>query len=728
MSTSNGQSRPTSHGEVSEYYQRMSRENPRSRTFDTLKNYHEYLEKNYQLSHKEWLSISKINSSEGGIEAFFDNCATTPQLVNNLLIPTIEEAIEGENTELFADIFDAHRQHIKEYKRLSSVIEENRHIQENINGYVSSYKAYHEENTVFHKKKSIIKGLYNGVKHEEELVQIQLGILAEEEKQIKLNQSLLNQEKKASTYQKKNKECLDAKAQFEMSKTALDEVEVALEKNQLEMDKLELAKRINLLKNENTNLDVLENRLKSMDSSEDAVALSEEKDGYMSSLSYLFRQELDRYENERIVHERELNVISSQIGNAKEEIQGVHQKISEHDSEIGLKNGEKKTLVNAISDNHNMLIGLKDLKFSRQYQQECTGKLRELNKEEMENRTRLSSLKQEIADFETSFRDQDETIKTLGNQIASIETKIESIEKENRSIAESYVQLTGKKLIGKDCYTASDDIISSTSQEIKKMKDEKERLICREAEYNYKFAIHQNREYFSAEPSLEEKAKMLSNTYGYVETGVRYLTALYDGDALENLCRSFPYWPLTLVTLESEKESIWNRLMMDNDKIESPIILLSDREVKQLADGSLKLDQLKSIVPKIWNENVDEEKFVAWKSIIESQLTEHKEEREICENQLKQYDVFMNRVQTFLTGYPQKAYLALRDELSNTRTSLKQHTRAFEEKLALVSDMRTKIETYTSRNAVITEEISVLGSQLEKSPKNYCRSKTSFRD
>lgn len=37
VSTSNGQSRPTSHGEVSEYYQRMSRENPRSRTFDTLK-------------------------------------------------------------------------------------------------------------------------------------------------------------------------------------------------------------------------------------------------------------------------------------------------------------------------------------------------------------------------------------------------------------------------------------------------------------------------------------------------------------------------------------------------------------------------------------------------------------------------------------------------------------------------------------------------------------------
>lgn len=158
VKTEEGKERPASSGEINDYYLKQKNEHFNSKTFDTIKSYQDYLEKNYQLSYKEWLSISKINSSEGGIEDFFDNCATTPQLVNNLLIPTIEEAIEGENTEVFADIFEEHRQHIKEYKRLTRVIEENKAIQSNLNDYVESYQGFHIENEAFAEKSS-----YEGV-------------------------------------------------------------------------------------------------------------------------------------------------------------------------------------------------------------------------------------------------------------------------------------------------------------------------------------------------------------------------------------------------------------------------------------------------------------------------------------------------------------------------------------------------------------------------------------
>ena len=42
-----------------------------ARTFDTIKEFKQFIEEQYHIITGEWGSIAKINSSEGGVEAFF---------------------------------------------------------------------------------------------------------------------------------------------------------------------------------------------------------------------------------------------------------------------------------------------------------------------------------------------------------------------------------------------------------------------------------------------------------------------------------------------------------------------------------------------------------------------------------------------------------------------------------------------------------------------------------
>ena len=87
--------RAADRGEIQEYYSHMAHSHMNAQTFDTIKDYKKYLEENFHIIAKEWESIVKINSAEGGVENFFDECKTTGQLFDRLLIPTVEESMTG---------------------------------------------------------------------------------------------------------------------------------------------------------------------------------------------------------------------------------------------------------------------------------------------------------------------------------------------------------------------------------------------------------------------------------------------------------------------------------------------------------------------------------------------------------------------------------------------------------------------------------------------------------
>ncbi len=113
VETKTGKSRSASRGEINEYYERMKAKSPYAKTFKTISDYGKYIEETFKIIPNEWRKIATINSGEGNVDEFFNRCKTTEQLLDYLLIPTVEEAIQGENSGNFATIFEKQREHFK---------------------------------------------------------------------------------------------------------------------------------------------------------------------------------------------------------------------------------------------------------------------------------------------------------------------------------------------------------------------------------------------------------------------------------------------------------------------------------------------------------------------------------------------------------------------------------------------------------------------------------------
>lgn len=60
--------------------------------FDQVHSYQERL-RHYHILPEEWKNIRDTNNSEGGVDRFFERCKTTTQLMDNLLIPSVEQVI-----------------------------------------------------------------------------------------------------------------------------------------------------------------------------------------------------------------------------------------------------------------------------------------------------------------------------------------------------------------------------------------------------------------------------------------------------------------------------------------------------------------------------------------------------------------------------------------------------------------------------------------------------------
>ena len=60
--------------------------------FDQVQSYQERL-RHYHILPEEWRNIRDTNNSEGGVDRFFERCKTTTQLMDNLLIPSVEQVI-----------------------------------------------------------------------------------------------------------------------------------------------------------------------------------------------------------------------------------------------------------------------------------------------------------------------------------------------------------------------------------------------------------------------------------------------------------------------------------------------------------------------------------------------------------------------------------------------------------------------------------------------------------
>ena len=228
-----GKVRPADRGEIQDYYHGMIQKRMNARLFATIKEYKEHLEEQYHIIPVEWERIVKINGSEGGVEAFFDECKTTTQLFDRLLIPAVEDAMAGYKEGEFAAQFETHREGFRKYKELKEKVEENRQISAELASYVQAFSKLHEREKDYVTVQSEAKAYWQLAGEQESERQAELN-LQREQKESWLARNNQRAEKKDSLLIAEKQQELEAE---ETSHGLIDDERQEVFGRQLETDK-----------------------------------------------------------------------------------------------------------------------------------------------------------------------------------------------------------------------------------------------------------------------------------------------------------------------------------------------------------------------------------------------------------------------------------------------------------------------------------------------------------
>ena len=115
----------------------------RVRIFDTISEHKEALPL-YNIFPEEWDSISEINGEEGGVDKFFEKAKTTKKLIEKLLIPNVENAIFGSdsNKDEIKNIFRGYQKNLLDIPEYENNLANYKVIRDNISGYLDTVKEF----------------------------------------------------------------------------------------------------------------------------------------------------------------------------------------------------------------------------------------------------------------------------------------------------------------------------------------------------------------------------------------------------------------------------------------------------------------------------------------------------------------------------------------------------------------------------------------------------------
>ncbi|MDD3653751.1 MAG: hypothetical protein PHO01_06150 [Desulfotomaculaceae bacterium] len=133
-----GLKHPISYVQLKDFFKETKN---RVEVLEQKKKYHDRL-RYYQILPEEWKNICDTNGSEGGVDKFFEKSKTTQQLLDNLLIPSVEDMVfqdERKKKEL-VNAFSKYRNMLIEIPLIKKNLKDFDAIRENAEGLVDEVK------------------------------------------------------------------------------------------------------------------------------------------------------------------------------------------------------------------------------------------------------------------------------------------------------------------------------------------------------------------------------------------------------------------------------------------------------------------------------------------------------------------------------------------------------------------------------------------------------------
>lgn len=651
--------RASSKGEMNDYYQRMNKDYMTAQSFQTTRLFHEYIEEHFKIIAEEWRSIAIINSGEGSVEAFFDGCKTTQDLVEKLLLPTVEQGLVGSGSDDFTSTFESQREHFKKHKQLTRSIEESKKIKEEMAKYVKSYSVYAKKIEDYEAKKEEAKALWELIEAKEAEAQKTL-------KNLEQDQYTLKAEKEQLEKQSKLIEVSEAKEVFEMSQKtyeAEDHLYQAMkgkrEEKETRRHQLKLSWFKHNMSEAKAKIRVYEEQLTLLKEDQEVEALKEALETNSAQLKGCFEDQLAGYQKESEAANREKECYEAEQAGATQEkgvleeaLKGLREQCSKLEGRVESQKGRmeaiKKTILNEAMH--------KDVEEQFTLWQ---ARIREIETHELTLRQALKSLEEEQETLNRAVEDKNSKRSTLMGEVSRVSAQLQQLEEAGEKVLEDVKARMPLFYSVTSIYTKPQQIIDTLEEQVERFTREKEDALLMERQHARFLENYEDHEYFTAEPLIESFVTKWYSQFSFLQSGTDFIQSLED-EAMKVSMQSQPRWTQLMIVADGQKEALRMKLEEQRQKITTPVGILTLIEAKELLVEGADVDDM--IYPKAWQEVMPIEAFKVRKQEAIKALDEAVSYRKQKENKLRELDQLLEKIRNFLNTYPHEKYVALREE------------------------------------------------------------------
>lgn len=662
----NGEKRPASREEILDYYRDMGSRKMSANIFEKLGDYHQYIEENYNIIPSEWRSIGRINGAEGGVEQYFDSCKNTERLVNNLLIPVVEEAIEDDGKKDFVKLFEKQRERFKKHKELRERIMESKKIQSKIEEYVGVFEKYDlaQKDSLAQKKyvKAVLAFLEN------EKLNLDLEIEDIDNKQLEIDdkkEQLRCKEESLKIYELE-KEVDVCRETYKISEAEyLNLKDIFNKKDALSLN-LAISKLKNTIKNKEESIKTLELEIKSLEEEYDLESIKdqilENKEmlrGYFVNQEQLYQAEMDRFQAEIDRFEDEIIELEtdiSHLNSSKEELV----------SDVDMKKGQKIQIENILSEIKLEITGLDVTRDIETQQRDWMDRIGELENNIAKLTTKHSAIERDEIVARERLKEYNEQLVDISKSELVLSSKIDENKKEEMELLNHLKTMNESWYHYDSIYKRESSITSYLENRIEGLYKDKEYLIDEERRAGRFLDDYENQPYFVSDPRLKDRVLKWKTKFTLLETGSKYIQSLVG----ENVSDVDSLWASSVVVKADEIIAIKELLENDSENFLYPVIILSDDQALEYAKNrSFAFENI--VAPNYWSDNLNQDFFESWKEKLADIKLAKTEMRKKHEREIKYYNDSLNMVNTFLIKYPYETLKKMENDVGNIRESIK---------------------------------------------------------
>ncbi|WP_404456635.1 hypothetical protein [Oceanobacillus kapialis] len=702
-----GGKRPAERGEMQDYYSAMKDKSLSANTFATIKDYREYIEDNYQIISTEWESIVKINSSEGGVEAFFEACKTTNQLFDRLLIPTVESAMAGHDETLFADLFEQRYTSFKNYQKLKETIKENEKIQEELTGYTTAFEKLHSKEQDFLEAKQQSKGIWEQTLEQKQVFEAEKESL--QAKEMRLQQEMHQHEVKRASHEIAEK--VEETQEFEKKH---DNAHLVLQEQEEKID-----------------------GLKGRHAALRYAKFAKDKHAADQALSFI-QEQIATFEKESDVEE-----IQDQLTEVEQALHGAYQSqldaIDKDMQDLKLEKSPLQSQVDSLKQQHNNLIQTKQNlndavikltsyienreKDSEQLRQSLLANPGQEKVEEQLPKweTRYQTLDDEITQLKTDRKRLDreakekqqekqalqETLQKNGLELQQVNQHLNAMREDEQQLIQSLAMLKSNWQDISGIHLQQESILGQIESNVEKQRVERKKWLDKERLALRYVDDYGDQKTFFSDPFLAKQIEIWKNQVDYIETGIDYLSQL-PSEKQESL-KQEALWPSIIVTTEKAKPRLMDRLEQVSDRIMMPVMIVSTEEAMSLTD----MEKGNWVVPEHWGQNMDGAQFSTWKQRLKQEAKDITNKREHTENELKRWEQALNQFHQFLTKYPYDQVVSWQEDLSNLQTVKEKTEATIRQAEKYLDDLNMSINKNAKRVEEAAAELTGMDKKLQ---------------